>query len=86
VVQLQLLDLMISRECGAVPMDAATRAALIDLMARTLVAVFHEEGIVWAFHCQAVSERRSLFLPFLIGFFVRSGIPFLRPDPQYCKS
>src|SRR4029077_490333 len=26
VVQLQLLDLMISRECGAVPMDAATRA------------------------------------------------------------
>src|ERR1700751_2550782 len=44
VVQLQLLDLMIPKECGAVPMDAATRADLIDLMARVLVAVFHEEG------------------------------------------
>jgi len=42
--------------------------------------------LVGAFHCQAVSERRSLFLAFLIGFFVRSGIPSLRPDPQYCKS
>src|SRR5205823_14416978 len=41
VVQLQLLDLMIPKECGAVPMDAATRADLIDLMARVLVAVFH---------------------------------------------
>ena len=44
MVQLQLLDLMIPKECGAVPMDAATRADLIDLMARVLVAVFHEEG------------------------------------------
>src|SRR5215467_12577219 len=44
VVQLQLLDLMIRKECGAVPMDAATRAALIDLMARVLVVVFHEKG------------------------------------------
>jgi hypothetical protein len=44
VVQLQLLDLMILNECGAAPMDAATRADLIDLMARVLVAVFHEEG------------------------------------------
>jgi hypothetical protein len=44
VVQLQFLDLMIPKECGAVPIDAATRAALIDLMARVLVAVFHEEG------------------------------------------
>src|SRR5271169_1413952 len=26
------------------------------------------------------------FLLSFIGFFVRSGIPFLRPDPQYCKS
>jgi hypothetical protein len=34
VVQFQLLDLIISRECGAVPMDAATRADLIDRMAR----------------------------------------------------
>jgi hypothetical protein len=40
-VQLQLLDLMIPKECGAAPMDAATRADLIDLMARVLVAVFH---------------------------------------------
>jgi len=44
VVQLQLLELMIPKECGAVPVDAATRADLIDLMARALVAVFHEEG------------------------------------------
>jgi hypothetical protein len=43
VVQLQLLDLMISSECGAVPMDAATRANLIDLMARVIAGVFHEE-------------------------------------------
>ena len=43
MVQLQLLDLMILKECGAAPMDAATRADLIDLMARVLVAVFHEE-------------------------------------------
>jgi hypothetical protein len=35
---------MISRECGAVPMDAATRADLIDLIARVIAAVFHEEG------------------------------------------
>src|SRR5262249_28409126 len=41
---LQLLDLMISRECGAVPMDAATRADLIDLIARVIAAVFHEEA------------------------------------------
>ena len=44
MVQLELLDLMIRKECGAVPMDAAIRADLIDLMARILVAVFHEEG------------------------------------------
>src|ERR1700756_246466 len=44
VVQLQFLDLMIPKECGAVPIDAATRADLIDLMARVLVVVFHEEG------------------------------------------
>ena len=44
MVQLQLLDLMISREFGAVPMDAATCADLIDLMARVIAAVFHEEG------------------------------------------
>ena len=44
MVQLQLLDLMIRKEPGAVPMDEATRADLIDLMARILVAVFHEEG------------------------------------------
>jgi hypothetical protein len=38
VEQLQLLDLMISRECGAVPMDAATRADLIDLLSYLLFA------------------------------------------------
>jgi hypothetical protein len=44
VMQLQLLDLMIRNESAAMPMDAPTRADLIDLMARVLVAVFHEEG------------------------------------------
>ena len=43
-MQLQLLDLMIREENGTVPLAAATRADLIDLMARVLVAVFHEEG------------------------------------------
>ena len=44
VVQLQLLDLMIRDESAAVPINAATRADLIDLMARILVVVFHKEG------------------------------------------
>jgi hypothetical protein len=44
VVQLQLLDLMIRRECDAVSLDAATRVELIGLMARVVVAVFHAEG------------------------------------------
>jgi len=43
VVQLQLSGLMISKECGAAPMDAATRAVdLIDLIARVIAAVFHD--------------------------------------------
>jgi hypothetical protein len=41
VVQLQLLDLMVRRERDPVSMDAVTRAALIDLMARVFMAVFH---------------------------------------------
>jgi hypothetical protein len=44
VVQLELLDLMIRKGSGAVSMDAATRADLINLMARVVVAAFHEEG------------------------------------------
>ena len=44
VVQLQFLDLMIRKKDLAVPLDAVTRADLIDLMARVLVEVFHEEG------------------------------------------
>jgi hypothetical protein len=44
VVQLQLLDLMVRRERDPVSMDAVTRAALIDLMARVVVAVFHGEA------------------------------------------
>src|SRR5215831_11292644 len=44
VVQLELLDLMIRKECRVVSTDEATRADLIDLMARVLVAVFHKEG------------------------------------------
>jgi hypothetical protein len=30
--------------------------------------------------------RAAHRLSFFIGFFVRSGIPFLRPDPQYCRA
>jgi len=44
VVQLQLLDVMIGKKNAAVPMDAAARADLIDLMARILVVVFQTEG------------------------------------------
>jgi hypothetical protein len=44
VAQLQLLDLMMRTVKVAVPMDGATRAHLIDLMARVLVAVFQAEG------------------------------------------
>ena len=43
-MQLQFLDLMIRKENEAVPLDATTRADLIDLMARILVVVFQEEG------------------------------------------
>ena len=43
-------------------------------------------SLVWGFYCQAISEQRSLFLAFSISFFVRRGIPFVRPDPQYCKA
>jgi hypothetical protein len=35
-MQLQLLDPMIRKECNAVSMDTATRAGLIDLMARVV--------------------------------------------------
>jgi hypothetical protein len=44
VVQLQLVDLMMRNKNGAVPLDAATRADLIDLMARVLMVVFQKEG------------------------------------------
>ena len=37
VVQLRLLDLVVRRERDPVSMDVATRAALIDLMARKLL-------------------------------------------------
>jgi hypothetical protein len=30
--------------------------------------------------------RAVIFLAFLIGFLCSTGIPFLRPDPQYCKA
>jgi hypothetical protein len=75
VVQLQLLDLMIPKECGAVPMGAATRADLIDLMARVLVAVFHEEG-------GRVNDRGPVPNPRLAvrdsaGFSEKSLIPLL---------
>jgi hypothetical protein len=33
-----------------------------------------------------VKRFRATHLSFLIGFFVRPGVPFLRPDLQYCKA
>jgi hypothetical protein len=52
-MQLQFLDLLIAKENGAVPLDAAVRADLIDLMARVLVVIFQEEG-------RRVDDRRCL--------------------------
>jgi hypothetical protein len=43
-MQLQFLDLLIAEESEVVPLDAAVRADLIDLVARVLVVVFQEEG------------------------------------------
>src|SRR5215831_171236 len=51
--ELEFLDLLIAKENGAGPLDAAVRADLIDLMARVLVVVFQEEG-------RRVDDRRSL--------------------------
>jgi hypothetical protein len=44
VVQLELLDRTIGKEYIGVPLDATTKAELIDLMARILVTVFKAEG------------------------------------------
>ncbi len=43
-------------------------------------------SLLWAFYCQAVSERRSLFLAFFIGFFVRPGNPVSSPRPAALQS
>ena len=43
MVQLELLDLTIGKEYIGVPLDATTKAELIDLMARILVTVFKAE-------------------------------------------
>ena len=57
-----------------------------QIATRAEEAAVRAAGLVWGFYCQAISEQRSLFLAFSISFFVRRGIPFLRPDPQYCKA
>ena len=44
VLQLPLLVLKIPTEDVTVPMDAAARSELIDLMARILVVIFQAEG------------------------------------------
>jgi hypothetical protein len=67
-----------SARAGAVKVGRRANLAACSAVARP--------HLVWALHCQAVSERRSLFLAFLIGFFVRSGIPFLRPDPHIVEA
>src|SRR5258706_3378856 len=43
-------------------------------------------SLLWAFYCQAVSEGRSLFLAFFIGFFVRPGNPVSSPRPAALQS
>jgi hypothetical protein len=55
-----------------VPMDAATRAGLIDLMARVLVAVFHEEGGTTEFGSM---PRRIETCDFLSADRVRTRLP-----------
>jgi hypothetical protein len=71
VVQLQFLDRMIQKECGAVPVDAATRADLIDLMARVLAVVFHEEG-------GSVNDRRFVQCQIKPEHLARKAIVYLR--------
>jgi hypothetical protein len=44
MVQLELLDVTIGKEYIGVPLDATTKAELINLMARILVTVFKAEG------------------------------------------
>ena len=44
VEQLELSGLMVREESGIVPVDAIVRADLVDLMARTLVAVWQAKG------------------------------------------
>jgi hypothetical protein len=84
----------IGQEAFAVIRDAMSRqnvaalarvmlsSPLLDAPAERLDAarpsLCPRQTLVWGFCCQAVSERRSFFLAFLIGFFVRPGIPFLR--------
>src|ERR1700719_2377491 len=45
-----------------------------------------EQALYGAFVVKRFQSGDPFFLAFLIGFFVRPGIPFLRPDPQYCKA
>ena len=61
-------DLMIAKECGAVPMDAATHSDLISLMVRVLVAVFHEEGEeLMTGSCTIPKSNRSTWLAMTTG-------------------
>src|SRR5258708_8904276 len=57
----------------------------LDLLAR-IVAVRIDAGPPCMGSLLSSGLRAAIFLAFLIGFFVRPGIPFLRPDPQYCKA
>ena len=74
VVQLQLLDLMIRNECDAVSLDAATRADLIDLMARVVVAVFHEE--------RGSNDGRCIQRQDQTGALARKAIVYLRQSSE----
>src|SRR6202035_1820587 len=66
---------MISRECSAVPMDAATRADLIDLIARVIAAVFHEEGRRGNDRALAQSQNQTEHL-------ARKAIVYLRQSSE----
>src|SRR5215468_7115154 len=46
----------------------------------------HHHGLYGLFIVKRFQSSDLGDLSFLISFFVRSGIPFLRPDPQYRKS
>jgi hypothetical protein len=79
VMQLQFLDLLIAKENGAVPLDAAVRADLVDLMARVLVVVFQEEG-------RRIDDRSCLQFQNQAGALSAQGDRLLAPVQRQAGS